>query len=159
MCKLGGTIVLLGIQWGCVQAPELPPVAKDPYSVTRIALPDCAIQAPPVRDDFDFCPIEAIGTTIRFDDVCQLLAGLKDWMSNAPLGEPWMHPGDFSKIRAISVCHLPEPRRPEEDPNAPFTRWFLRIEAYVPERPRDFFVTRSDNTRAVQFGLTHRNPV
>lgn len=153
-------ILLVGLT-SCGSGSELPAPAPIPlsYSTTRITISGCPLEVPPVRDDFKLCPTEEIGRSIQPGDVCELLAALKGWMAKNPLPPPDMEPGDWTRVRAITVCRLPEPIEQGQDPNIVHKRWRLTIEADVPERPRPFFVIRSGDSGAVRFGATHRGPL
>jgi hypothetical protein len=138
----------------CSSTPELPVPAPLPltYSTTKITIRDCSVEIPPVRDDLALCPAEAIGTSVPTEGVCELLVALKGWMTINPLPSPDMEPGDWSRVRAITVCHFPEPIQQGQDPNTSQ----LTVEADVPQRRRPFFVTRSDRTKSFRSGATHR---
>jgi hypothetical protein len=85
-----------------------------------------------------------------------MLTALKGWMSKTPLEPPNMRPNDWSRVRAISACRVPESYDRREDPNAPFRHWRITIYADVPERPRLFWVSMQEETRTIQFGAVHR---
>lgn len=112
---------------------------------------DCSVAIPPVRDDLAVCPAEAIGKSIPLEKVCESLVALKGWMASNPLPSPDIEPADWSRVRAITVCLLPEPAQQGTSKTLQ-----LIVEADVPERPRPFFVTWSDRTKSFKFGATHR---
>jgi len=118
----------------CNSTPELPVPPGPPlkYSTTRITIRDCSVEIPPVRDDLAGCPAEAIGQSIPPEAVCESLVALKGWMANNPLSSPNMEPGDWSRIRAITVCHSGEPYGQEPSTSKTFE---LEVDADVPQRP------------------------
>jgi hypothetical protein len=156
-----GPLCLLFALLGCESKPNLPAPAPIPlsYSTIRIAIPGCPVEIPRVRDDLSVCPPGEIGKSIQPEDVCELLRALQEWMAENPLTPPDMEPGDWTRVRAITVCRMSEPILQGEDPTRTPRRWRLTIEADVPERPRPFFVSRSEGGNAFQFGATHRGPL
>jgi hypothetical protein len=77
-------------------------------------------------------------------------------MAAVPLEAPNMEPGDWSRIRAVSICRMPEPLPVSANPQTARKTYRLLVEADVPERPRLFFVSMSEETAAMQFGANHR---
>jgi hypothetical protein len=100
--------------------------------------------------------VSAIETEINAPELCEIVNGLKRWMDTTPLEPPDMEPGDWSRVRAVTVCRMREPDLPTDAPGATPNRWRLVLEADVPERPRVFFAEKSGFTGAIRFGANHR---
>ena len=152
MCVLAAMLAV-----GCEADTGPPKLPAEPlaYSTSEVILPDCEIPRVQIRD-WKTCPPDEIGRTIRTVDVCRSLIALRDWMAAMPLEAPSMESGDWSRIRAVSVCRMPEPLPVATNPQTARRTFRLLLEADVPERPRLFFVSMSEETGAMQFGVNHR---
>jgi hypothetical protein len=152
---LVAVLSLAVLQMACNAKPDPPEVAPKPlsYSTRKIAIPGCALDIPPVRDDDDNCPLDEIGKSIRTDDVCLLLTALKSRMANLPPDAPDIRPDDWSSIRAISVCRINTPPAASR-PNTPNRQ--LQIVTDGPERQRGFWVAMQEDDRKISFGRASR---
>lgn len=140
-------LVLAVVAWAfpnCSPQPEdnTPPVDKLlKYSVARVELPSCEIPLPPVRDS-KVCPASEIGATIKSEYVCQMLMGLKAWLDAAPVEPRYVQPGDWARIRSVSVCrvsvYMPPPSS-DKIVGGGTKEFYVLLEADVPERPRLFY--------------------
>lgn len=131
---------------------ELPavhrPLGTTPFAVT---LRGCPVPLPRVRSDNPGCPAEAIGTTIDEQRLCQMLVRLRDWIRTVPLEPELVQPGDWERVRAVSVCRMPL-TMPDGK-----RRFHMILAADAPERPREFFVEWwEDRPEAFRFGANHK---
>ena len=153
------TMWSVAVPFGCSDniQDELPiPADVLGYDVVQIDWPWCEVEIPPVRADFDVCPIEEIGREIEPERVCTLLKGLKDWMENPPEARPTqLQPGDWNHIRSIIVCRWGLPT--VHPPATARSERVIHIEADVPERPRLYWAELEEQAAPpMRFGVTHR---
>lgn len=153
LCSSAAILLIAGLHLGCNSNVELPAPAPKPlpYSTRKIAIPGCSVEIPPVQDDSKSCPLDAIGKSIRTEDVCLLVTALKDWMANVPLDH--MGPDDWSRIRAITVCR---DNTPTQASRPKTQNYQLTVSADGPELQRPFWVTMQEDDRKMSFGRTHR---
>ena len=125
------SVLALTTMLACESPSALPPPAPVAltYSTKMVLIPACQIVIPPVRDDLSGCSPDEIGGTIRPEAVCVSLKMLKAWMQTNPLPVEDMQPGDWTRVRAITVCRTPEVRRSGEVPTTDSTRWRVTVEA------------------------------
>jgi hypothetical protein len=123
------------------------------YETVSVRLDSCGTPLPPVRSDLKVCRPEAIGDSIRAADVCRALEALKEWVETTPFPPPQMQPGDWARVRAVSVCRDNINMSPEQPK---VRRWYLTVTADVPERLRAFFVEMWEDSGQMRFGLAHR---
>jgi hypothetical protein len=81
-----------------------------------------------------------------------MLTALKNWVETRPFESPFMEPGDWLRVRAVSVCIM-NVQMFEDDPAR---RRRILLEADVPERPRLFFAQKEEPSGVIRFGLNHR---
>jgi hypothetical protein len=77
------------------------------FDTVQVNLPSCSTPLPPVRKDG--CSPLAIGISIEEKYVCRMLDALKARVEAAPRGWLLLRGGDWSRVRAVSVCRYQEP--------------------------------------------------
>ena len=146
------------VMLGCDEEHKLPPIAEVlGYEVETLDWPWCAVELPPVRSDFDVCPMSDIGGRIKPERVCRLAVALKSWMENPPRHRPpGLRLGDRNRIRSIVVCGWGPPSLPgvERDPNA---EPIFHIEVNMGVGRRMFWAALDEEASPqMSFGDTHR---
>ena len=160
--------LLVGLEGCDFVSREAPEIATPlGYGTVRVALPNCATELPPVREDGG-CGAGEIGKAIDHRDVCRLLTSLKLWVESSPADgkrppvhsisfEP-VYPDDWKYVRAVCVSRGTY-FSTSDGPGGGRTRErrFLQLKADAPNRSLQMWIRLSEQPSLLEYFSARRS--